>query len=105
MWRRTDSRIERKDEEMTDLQPGDQIDIMFADAPEHSARAVITRFLSDQEEGLSPEGEDYILGWMEIRPGPQSALGETQIITFGADWKYHLDGREVKIRKCSEAAS
>lgn len=90
---------------MTDLQPGDQIDIVFADAPEHSIRATITRFLSDQEEGLSPEAEDYILGWVEISPEPQGAFGQTRTITFGADWKYHLDGREVKIRKCSEPAS
>lgn len=90
---------------MKDLQPGDQIDIVFADAPEHSTRATITRILSDQQEGLSPEAEGYILCWVEIRPEPQDASGQTRTITLGADWKYHLDGREVKIRKCSEPAS
>ena len=43
---------------MNDLQPGDQIDIVFADTPGHSARATVTRFLSDQQEGLSSEAED-----------------------------------------------
>ena len=90
---------------MKNLQQGDQIDIVFVDAPEHSARATITRLLSDQQEGLSPEAEYYILGWVEICPEPQDALGQTRTITLGADWKYHLDGREVTIRKCSEPAS
>jgi hypothetical protein len=51
---------------MNDLQLGDQIDIVFADAPEQSARATITRLLSDQQEGLSSEAEDYIFRWLEI---------------------------------------
>ena len=44
------NRIIERDEEMIDLQPGDQIDIVFADAPGHSARATVTRLLSDQQE-------------------------------------------------------
>ena len=53
---------------MNDLQLGDQIDIVFADAPGHSARATVTRLLSDQQEGLSSEAEDYIFCWLEICP-------------------------------------
>ncbi len=90
---------------MKDLQLGDQIDIVFADAPGHSARATVTRFLSDQQEGLSPEAEDYVFSWLEIRPEHQGTLAKTQTITLGADWKYYMDGREVEIRKCSESAS
>lgn len=90
---------------MNDLQLGDQIDIVFADNPEHSARATVTRFLSDQQEGLSLEAEDYIFCWLEIIPEDQGTLEQTQTIVLGADWKYYMDGREVKIRKCSEPAS
>jgi hypothetical protein len=90
---------------MTELQLGDQIDIVFADAPGHSARATVTRCLSDQQEGLSSEAEDYIFCWLEISPEHQGTLAQTQTITLGADWKYYMDGREVKIRKCSEPAS
>lgn len=90
---------------MKHLQAGDQIDIVFADAPGHSARATVIRLQSDQQEGLSPEAEGYVLGWVEIRPEPPDGSGQTRTISLGADWKYHLDGREVKIRKCSEAAS
>ena len=90
---------------MNDLRVGDQIDIVFADAPGHSARATVTRFLSDQQEGLSPEVEDYVFCWMEISPEHQGNRGQTQTIMLRADWKYFMDGREVEIRKCSESAS
>ena len=53
---------------MNDLQLGDQIDIVFTDTPGHSARATVTRFLSDRQEGLSSEAEDYIFCWLEISP-------------------------------------
>jgi len=84
---------------MNNLQTGDQIDIVFADTPGHSARATITRFLSDQEQGLSSEANDYIFGWVEVSLDHQGTLARTQTITLGADWKYYMDGREVEIRK------
>jgi hypothetical protein len=89
---------------MNDFQPGDQIEIVFADAPEHSARGTVIRFLSDQQEGLSPEAEDYVFCWLEISPEHRGALAQTQTIAIRADWKHYMDGREVKIRKCSEPA-
>ena len=84
---------------MNDLQPGDQIDIVFADAPEQSTRATVSRLLSDEQEGLSPEAEDYVFLWLEISLDTQDPLAQTQIIMFGADWKYYMDGREVRICK------
>jgi hypothetical protein len=85
---------------MNDLQPGDQIDIVFADSPERSTRATVSRLLSDEQEGLSPEAEDYCIVWLEISLDNQDSLAQTQTIVFGADWKYYMDGREVKICKC-----
>lgn len=91
---------------MNDLQPGNQVEIVFADTPGRSARATVTRLLShQQEEGLNSEAEDYIFCWLEISPEHQESLGQTQTILLGADWKYYMDGREVEIRKCSEPAS
>jgi len=90
---------------MDDLQPGDQIDIEFADTPGQAARATVTGCLSDQQEGLSPEAADYILSWLEISAERPGALAQMQTITFGANWKYYIDGREVRIRKCSELRS
>ena len=90
---------------MNDLQPGDQIDIVFTDAPSQSVRATVTRFLSDQQEGLSPEAEDYIYCWLEISTERQGLLAQMQTIALRADRKCYMDGREVEIRKCSEPVS
>ena len=84
------------------MQAGDQIDIVFTDAPGQSERATVSGFLSDQQEGLSPEVEDYVVCWLEIRPEHQGNLAQTQSIALRADRKYYMDGREVEIRKCSE---
>ena len=90
---------------MIDLRPGDRIEIAFADALEQSARATVNRFLSDQQEGLSPEAETYVACWMEITPDHPDLLTGKQTISFCVDWKYYLDGREVRIQKCSQSAS
>ena len=89
---------------MNDLQPGDQIDIAFADAPERFTRATVNRLLSDEQEGLSPEAEDYCFVWLEISLDNQDPLPRTQTIVFGTDWRYYMDGREVKICKCVGSA-
>jgi hypothetical protein len=89
---------------MNDLQPGDRIDIVFADAPGPSRRATISGLFSDEQEGLSPEAEDYCFIWLEISLDDQDLLAQTQTIVFGADWKYYMDGREVTICKCVGSA-
>ena len=75
---------------MNDLHPGDRIDIVFVDALERHARATVSRFLSDQQEGLSPEAETYVFCWMEITPDDQGTSAQT--IALGADWKFYMDG-------------
>lgn len=87
---------------MNELQPGDRIDIAFVNAGDESIRATVSRFLSGQQEGLSPEAENYVSCWIEICVDRQKEAVNTQTITFCTDWKYYLDGREVKIRKCEE---
>ena len=90
---------------MNDLQPGDRIDIVFADAPGQSARATVIRFLSDEQEGLSPEAEDYFFCWLEISPEHNGTLAQAQTIALGTDWKCYMDEREIQICRCSESAS
>ena len=90
---------------MNDLEPGDYIEIDFVNAPEQSTKATIRRVLSDQQEGLSPEVEDYVCCWLEISVESEGALAQPQTIMLGADWRYYIDGRQVEIRKCSAPAS
>ena len=90
---------------MSDLQPGDHIEIEFADAPGQPAQATVNRVLSDQQEGLSPEAEDYVFCWLEISAERPGTVAQTQTIALCADWKYYMDGRLVEIRKCPTPAS
>ncbi|MEP7353160.1 MAG: hypothetical protein ABI824_08020 [Acidobacteriota bacterium] len=90
---------------MADLEPGDQVEIVFINAPGQPVRATVSRFLSNREEGLSPEANDYIFCWLEINPQHHGHLAPTQTIALRADRKCYMDGREVEIRKCSESGS
>ena len=50
---------------MLNLQSGDRIELFYDDAPATTIRATVGRLLSDREEGMGSEVEDYIACWME----------------------------------------
>ena len=83
---------------MEDLFVGDRISLTFDDIPRDQITASISRKLSDREEGLGPEIEDYIAYWLEIsREGDtRGAIENVLLLTTGRYW---LDGRFVTIRK------
>ena len=51
---------------MLNLQSGDQIELFYEDAPATTIRATVGRLLTDRDEGMGIEVEDYIACWMEI---------------------------------------
>ena len=57
--------------------------------------AVAIALRSDQEEGLSPEVDQYAARWMDARAlqGPRS--GEVITFLLGTDERVYLDGQEV----------
>ena len=61
---------------MNDLQLGDQIEIVFADTPGHSARGTVTRFFVGSAGGLELGSEDYIFCWLEISPEASRHFGK-----------------------------
>ncbi|HEX4785234.1 MAG TPA: hypothetical protein VH350_12890 [Candidatus Sulfotelmatobacter sp.] len=83
---------------MEDLSVGDRISVTFDDMPRDQITATVSRTLSDTEEGLGPEIEDYIAYWIEIsRDGdPRATISNVVLLTTG---RYSLDGRSVTIRK------
>jgi hypothetical protein len=83
---------------MEDLFVGDRIILMFDDMPSDQITATVARTLSDTEEGLGPEIEDYVAFWVEInRDGDASgAINNVVLMTNG---RYSLDGRFVTICK------
>ena len=51
---------------MLSLQSGDRIELYYADAPWRTLLATVGRLLTDREEGMGIEVEDYAASWIEI---------------------------------------
>ena len=84
---------------MLDLQCGDRIELCYQDAPATTMRATVARLLSDCEEGMGVEVEDYTALWIEITLDEPSDMDANQVVLFGTDFQYRLNGRRVAICK------
>ena len=64
-------RFEAKREEMmslkSEIKVGSQFEFSIHGEKGTSQKAVVTRFLSNREEGLGAEADFYIADWMEAR--------------------------------------
>ena len=83
---------------MEDLFAGDRISLIFDDIPGEQITATVSRTLSDREEGLGPEIEDYVAYWVEITLDGQTRQTMCNVIML-TTCRYSLDGRFVTIRK------
>jgi hypothetical protein len=59
--------------------------------------AVVTRVLSNGEEGLGPEVEFYFAYWVEAHEVPETEAARTLVFQRGTDYNVYLDGRQVSI--------
>jgi hypothetical protein len=84
---------------MLNLQSGDQIELFYEDAPATTIRATVGRLLTDREEGMGIEVEDYIACWMEITVVEPNDIEPKQVVLFGTDFQCRLNGRRVTVRK------
>lgn len=84
---------------MLSLQCGDRIELFYEDAPATTIRATVGRLLSDQDEGMGIEVEDYIAYWIEITVGEPSDMDAEGVVLLGTDFQYRLNGRRVTLRK------
>jgi hypothetical protein len=87
------------EEKMLDLESGDRIELFYEDAPTTTIRATVGRLLSDREEGMGIEVEDYAAYWIEITVDEPNDMDVKQIVLFGTDFQYRLNGRRVTLRK------
>ena len=76
---------------------GDRIALAFDDSPSEVLHAVVCRMLTDREEGLGPEIEDYVAGWLEISVEDCAETASRRSVSFGTDDRYSMDGRTVTI--------
>jgi len=81
------------------LESGDRIELFFEDDPATTIRATVGRLLSDRDEGMGIEVEDYAACWIEITVDEPSGIDAKQVVLLGTDFQYRLNGRRVTVRK------
>jgi hypothetical protein len=73
-----------------------QFNILF-DNPSQERQAVVTRVLSNREEGLGSEADFYLAYWVEAYELPETEAPTTLVFQRGNDGNVYLDGRLVTI--------
>lgn len=84
---------------MFNLQSGDRIELFYEDAPATTIRATVGRLLTDRDEGMGVEVEDYAACWIEITLDKPDHMDAEQVVLLGTDFRYRLNGRPVTLRK------
>lgn len=87
---------------MLNLRSGDQVELFYEDSPETTFRATVSRLLSDRDEGMGIEVEDYIVCWLEITLDEPRNGDAKQVVLLGTDLRCRLDGRAVSLRKMQD---
>jgi hypothetical protein len=86
---------------MIQFKIGDEIEIADADAEGNVRRAKVTRFLTDEQLGMSPEIEEYIGQWIVVTLDGLTGNAAKQVLMFGTDSDYWMNGRQVLLRKAA----
>ena len=83
---------------MLNLESGDRVELFYDDSPATTIRATVGRLLTDRDEAMGIEAEDYIACWIEITVDESSDRGANQVVLLGTDFQYWLNGRRVTLR-------
>ena len=70
---------------------------ILSDNPSLERLAVVTRVLSDKEEGYGPEVDFYFAYWVEAHELPETGVPTTLVFERGNDGNVYLDGCQVSI--------
>jgi hypothetical protein len=70
---------------------------VLSEDPSQERQAVVTRVLSNEEEGLGPEVGFYLAYWVEAYELPETEAPVTLVFERGTDFNVYLDGRQVSI--------
>ena len=70
--------------------------VLTDDAPSER-QAVVTRVLSNQEQGLGLDVDEYMSYWVEAHELPISESSVPLVFVRSTDEKVYLDGRVVEI--------
>ena len=70
---------------------------ILSDNPSQERQAVVTRVLSNREEGLGSEADYYLAYWVEAYELPKTENPTALVFERGNDGNVYLDGRVVTI--------
>src|SRR5262252_2991201 len=70
---------------------------VVSDTASKEREGVITRVLSNREEGLSPEANNFVARWVKARETPETSPSKTLVFTRGTDGSIYLEGRLVSL--------
>src|ERR1700687_4922554 len=70
---------------------------ILSDNPSEERTAVVTRVLSNVEEGLAPGGGFFFVYLGEAHELPETEAPTTLVFQRGIDYNVYLDGRQVSI--------
>ena len=70
---------------------------ILSDSASEERQAVVTRVLSNREEGLGPEVDFYLAYWVEAKELPETEAPTTLVFERGIDGNVYIDGRLVSI--------
>ena len=70
---------------------------ILSDNPSQERQAVVTRVLSNREEGLGSEADYYLAYWVEAYELPETEAPTPLVFERGIDGNVYLDERVVTI--------
>ncbi|HET7893240.1 MAG TPA: hypothetical protein VFL34_17050 [Candidatus Sulfotelmatobacter sp.] len=70
---------------------------VLSDNSSQERQAVVTRVLSNSEEGMGPEVDFYLAYWVEAHELPETKPPTTLVFERGIDGNAYLDGRVVSL--------
>ena len=70
---------------------------LSSDNPSPERQAMVTRVLSNREEGLGPEIDFYLAYWVEAHELRETEAPTTLVFERGIDGNVYCDGRQVSI--------
>ena len=82
----------------SEIKPGQHFKFAISsDSSTPERQAVVTRVLSNREEGLGPEMDFYLAYSVEAHELPETEIPTTLVFEGGTDGNVYLDGRLVSI--------
>jgi len=78
---------------------------ILSDDGSQDRQAIVTRVLSNGEQGMGPEVDYYLAYWVEAQELVETEAGVTLVFERGTDGNAYLDGKPVSITLLSELST